>query len=165
MHFSTSQPGKTIENFATITIFAYVTTSVRPTNIPNLVEIGSQVAPPSRHTVVKYYGFVLFVSFFVVFPPHLKIAILIRFARFLAQTMCFVSCTCHKLAIVWNAWRLQLTGQVYRDVTPSSEHSCRSLSQLTPIRLIQCMHLTSGNRRENALRVAYSLKQKSASYL
>ena len=77
---------------------AYVIRTVRPNDMPEMVENGSQEAPP-RNIVVKYNTFVTFVLLFSVSPPRAKVVILNRFARLMARTTCSVLYTC--LLGVW----------------------------------------------------------------
>ena len=86
----------------------YVITSVRPTNTPILVEIGSQWAPPHSGEISRFCDFCspffsFYIYFFSVSSSRLQVAIFNRFARFIAQTTCSVSYTCH-----FGVWSLQI---------------------------------------------------------
>ena len=75
----------------------YVITSIRPTNSSNFVEIGSQEVPTHSDELSQFMTLFLpffFVSTFSVSSSRLQVTILDRFARFMAQTTCSVSCTC-----------------------------------------------------------------------
>ena len=94
MRFSTCRPGKTNGNCKPFLV--HVITLVRPTNTPNLVEIGSQGAPPHSDEVSHFCDFcyLFFIYFFSVSSSRLQVANFNRFARLIAQTTCSVSYTC-----------------------------------------------------------------------
>ena len=77
-------------------ILKQVVTLVRPTNTPNLVENGSQGAPPHRGEISHSCDFCspFFFFFFSVSSSRLQVAILNRFTRLIAQTTCSDLYTC-----------------------------------------------------------------------
>ena len=95
MHFSTCRPGKAIRNLQTIFgIRDYVGETYNFTNTPNLVEIGSRAAPLHSGEILRFCDFCSPFFYFSVSSSRLQVAIMNRFARFMAQKTCSVSYTC-----------------------------------------------------------------------
>ena len=118
---SLEKPMEILEPF-----LVYVITLKRPADTPNLVNIGSQGAPPHSGEMSRFCAFCS--PIFSVFSPRLQVTILDRFARFMAQTTCSVSYTC-----LFRVWSLQ---NYFRGLRPKKHQNCSPFSDFADLQRI-----------------------------